>query len=90
MTTRLTTRSNATGALVVPNLLVHDFTTTKITYAEREFSHLFDTDHFMASLNAACPQMRVYRHINDLYDLPSTSPAVKLTPESLIKVRTLG
>jgi hypothetical protein len=46
------------------------------------FGHFFDTAHFTSSLSAACPQMRVFSHINDLYDMPSTSPAIKINPLS--------
>jgi hypothetical protein len=47
------------------------------------FDHFFDLDFFTATLSDACPQMHIYRHVNELYDLPSTSPKVPIAPLAL-------
>jgi hypothetical protein len=47
------------------------------------FNHLFDLDHFTSTLTASCPQIKIISHFNDLWDKPSTSPAVLLSPNSL-------
>lgn len=56
-------------------------TTNKIV----DFSHFFDPEHFERSLQKGCPQMKVYRHRNDLYNLPSTTRSLLLSPQDLSK-----
>jgi hypothetical protein len=48
-----------------------------------DLSHLFDYDHFIMSLKEGCPQMRIYNHRNDLYNLPSTAKPLELVPQDL-------
>jgi hypothetical protein len=48
-----------------------------------DLSHLFDLEHFITSLKEGCPQMRIYNHRNDLYNLPSTSNPLELIPQDL-------
>ncbi|TAQ89246.1 hypothetical protein B7494_g2459 [Chlorociboria aeruginascens] len=47
------------------------------------FTHLFDLPHFTTALTSACPQIHLYSHQNDLYDIPSTQKHHFLSPESL-------
>jgi hypothetical protein len=48
-----------------------------------DFPHLFDLQHFIRSLQEGCPQMKVYNHRNDLYNLPSTAKSLLLAPQDL-------
>lgn len=48
-----------------------------------DLSHLFDLDHFITSLKEGCPQIRIYSHRNDLYNLPSTAKPLELIPQGL-------
>jgi len=44
------------------------------------FGHFFDLPHFTDILSTTCPQIHIYNHINDLYDIPSTAKFVPLEP----------
>lgn len=48
-----------------------------------DLSHIFDLEHFTTSLKEGCPQMRIYNHRNDLYNLPSTAKPLELIPQDL-------
>jgi hypothetical protein len=48
-----------------------------------DLSHLFDLEHFITSLKEGCPQMKIYNHRNDLYNLPSTAKPLELIPQDL-------
>jgi hypothetical protein len=48
-----------------------------------DFPYLFDLGHFKRSIQDACPQMKVYSHRDDLYDLPSTAKSLPLAPQDL-------
>jgi hypothetical protein len=47
------------------------------------FTYFFDVEHFTTTLSAACPQIHIVPHRNDLWDQPSTGKAVLLSPEKL-------
>jgi hypothetical protein len=44
------------------------------------FDHFFDLPHFTNILSTSCPQIHIYNHVNDLYDIPSTAKLVLLEP----------
>ena len=44
------------------------------------FSHFFDLPYFTTTLSSSCPQITIIPHTDDLWDKPSTSPAVPISP----------
>ncbi|KAJ2904140.1 uncharacterized protein MKZ38_008761 [Zalerion maritima] len=53
-------------------------------------SYLFDTEHLKSSLQAHCPQMKVYNSIDDLASEPSVLSALKFDPATLPVPKTEG
>jgi len=76
---RYAIEAGATG-FVSPEISV---LTAAETQTPVHLSHFFDFEHFKSSLTSTCPQLRIYDHQNDLYDLPSTAKAVSIAPGSL-------
>lgn len=56
-----------------------DLTTNELV----DFSYLFDRSHFKATLAEACPQMKLYDSVNDLYNFPTTAIPILLNPQDL-------
>jgi hypothetical protein len=48
-----------------------------------DLSHLFDLEHFITSLKEGRPQMILYNHRNDLFNLPSTAKPLELISQDL-------
>ncbi|KAN0122018.1 hypothetical protein V8E51_000344 [Hyaloscypha variabilis] len=44
------------------------------------FSHFFDLPYFTITLSSSCPQITIIPHTDDLWDKPSTSPALAISP----------
>ncbi|KAH8905527.1 hypothetical protein BR93DRAFT_804020 [Coniochaeta sp. PMI_546] len=44
-----------------------------------EMDYFFDVDHLNASLSTYCPQLRVYRSLNDLWEVPSLLTAYPMS-----------
>jgi len=71
-------------AFVVPEIVSRGTTLETLhTDINVPFTYLFDLEHFKTSLSESCPQMHLIPHINDLWDKPSTTKAIVLSPQDL-------
>jgi hypothetical protein len=76
-----TTRAeNTTAAFVIPQIISPKFDRhlQEVANSQVPFTHLFDQDHFVAALGSACPQLKIYNHTNELWELPSTAKSYTL------------
>ncbi|KAE9381952.1 hypothetical protein N431DRAFT_360479 [Stipitochalara longipes BDJ] len=62
---------------IIPEIILTGATGTAPTVP---FSHLFDLSYFTSTLSSSCPQITIIPHINALWDKPSTSPALSISP----------
>lgn len=77
---------SAGAALVLPNIVLRDsIDLSKIRTEEKaNMSYMFDTKHFLSSLNLSCPTMRTFYDVNEIDDYQSAHRPVPLLPESLV------
>lgn len=77
---------SAGASLVVPRIIVRDAEdiSRPRTSNKTDMDYMFDIPHFIESLRLSCPQMTVYRYLDDLVNLESASGPVALLPESLV------
>jgi len=77
---RTTRVDNPAGAFVIPQITSPNFDLhfLEVTFSQVGFSHLFDQDHFVTALGSACPQLKIYKHTNELWELPSTANSYSL------------
>ncbi|KAH8771463.1 hypothetical protein BGZ57DRAFT_824975 [Hyaloscypha finlandica] len=73
---RFAIEAGATNFIIPELLSPSDAKTT----APLPFTTLFDLPYFTSTLNTSCPRINLIPHINDLWDKPSTSPAVSIPP----------
>jgi hypothetical protein len=73
------------GSLVVPRITVREAYENLFGSNTTELDHLFDTDHFINSLMASCPQMRVYKAASTIANRQYAHGPISLVPESLTK-----
>ncbi|PMD38397.1 hypothetical protein L207DRAFT_514305 [Hyaloscypha variabilis F] len=80
----------AGGSLVVPRITVRkeyeDFFGSNTT----ELDYMFDTNHFINSIMASCPQMRVYKAASTITNRQYAYGPISLVPESLVKKISTG
>ncbi|KAK3996793.1 hypothetical protein QBC44DRAFT_316578 [Cladorrhinum sp. PSN332] len=73
--------------LVLPRIVKRDSKDIKITrpkngngpYVGEPLDYLFDLEHLNQTLHRTCPQMKIYRSMDDLWDVPQVSPPKKIS-----------
>ncbi|KAK4229749.1 hypothetical protein QBC38DRAFT_471570 [Podospora fimiseda] len=73
--------------LVLPRIVQRDSKNIIITrpkngkgpYVGEPLDYLFDYEHLNKTLQRTCPQMKVYRSMDDLWDVPQVSPPKKIS-----------
>ncbi|RDW79987.1 hypothetical protein BP6252_04625 [Coleophoma cylindrospora] len=74
------------GAFMLPQVVNRDWTPKHmVPEIANDMSYFFDTDHFVDSMTNACPQMRIYHSMNELWNVPTTQKAYEVHPEALTK-----
>lgn len=73
----------AGGSLVVPRITVREEYEERIGSNTTELEYMFDTNHFINSLMASCPQMRVYKAASLITNRQFAYGPISLLPESL-------
>jgi hypothetical protein len=75
-----TKADNSAGAFIIPQITSPKFDRNfqEVANSQVPFTHLFDQDHFVATLGASCPQLKIYNHTNELWELPSTANSYAL------------
>jgi len=77
----------STAELVVPGIIKRDDSNIRLTrpytgvgpVRGQPFDYLFDFEHLRLSLSRFCPQMRVHRTMDDLYNVPSLLNAIAIS-----------
>ncbi|KAK4166295.1 hypothetical protein QBC43DRAFT_257708 [Cladorrhinum sp. PSN259] len=72
--------------LVLPRIIKRDSKDIKVTrpkngkgpYVGEPLEYLFDLEHLNETLHQTCPQMKIYRSMDDLWDVPQVSPPRKI------------
>ncbi|RDW69780.1 hypothetical protein BP6252_08800 [Coleophoma cylindrospora] len=78
---------SAGGGLVLPKIIVRsNEDIAKIRTGERtNMDYMFDTTHFVKSLRLSCPQLRLFKTVNDVRNGRNGPGLMALHPESLIE-----
>jgi hypothetical protein len=69
----------------VPRITVREEYKELIGSNTTELDYMFDTDHFINSLTASCPQMRVYKAASTITNRQHAYGPLSLVPESIVK-----
>jgi hypothetical protein len=75
----------AGGSLVVPRITVREEYEELLGSNTTELDYMFDTNHFINSLAASCPQMRVYQAASTITNRQHAYGPISLVPQSLVK-----
>jgi hypothetical protein len=78
----------AGGSLVVPRITVGEAYEEYFGSNTTELDYMFETDHFINSLMASCPQMRIYKAASTIANRQYAYGPISLVPESLTKQLT--
>jgi hypothetical protein len=72
--------NKSAGAFIIPQITSPKFDRhfQEVANSQVPFTHLFDQDHFVATLGVSCPQLKIYNHTNELWELPSTANSYAL------------
>jgi hypothetical protein len=73
----------AGGSLVVPRITVGEAYEQYFGSNTTELDYMFDTDHFINSLMASCPQIRIYKAASAIANRQYAYGPISLIPESL-------
>ncbi|RDW92369.1 hypothetical protein BP5796_01763 [Coleophoma crateriformis] len=74
------------GAFMLPQVVNRDVTPKHmVPEIAQDMSYFFDKEHFIDSMTKACPQMRIYRSMDELWNVPTTQKAYEIQPEALTK-----
>ena len=73
--------------LVLPRIVKRDQKNVAVTrpkngkgpYVGELLEYLFDYEHLNATLSLHCPQMKLYKSMDDLWDVPQVSPPKKIS-----------
>lgn len=70
--------------MIVPEIVARGAQLTELTTNNFvPFTYMFDLPFFTSSFSEACPQMTIIRHIDDLWQFPSTATKIPLDPKEL-------
>lgn len=78
---------SAGGSLVVPSIVLRntlDISAIR-TGVTTDMSYMFDTQHFLQSLQLSCPELQIHLSKNEIRDYENAHNPVPLLPESLVK-----
>ncbi|KAK0115522.1 hypothetical protein ONS95_000200 [Cadophora gregata] len=75
----------AGGSLVVPRIMVRDGSGNSSTNST-DMGYMFDTEHFVASLELSCPQMAIHQTEFGIADGGDGKGTVNLQPESILNL----
>ncbi|POS71964.1 hypothetical protein DHEL01_v209643 [Diaporthe helianthi] len=77
----------AGAALILPQILVRDADIANYkTHDATDFSYMFDTQHFLQSMQQSCPEMTIYSTLDDVtkgFNLTGDIDRVRVQAESL-------
>jgi len=77
---------SAGASLVLPTIVLRNASDISHirTGMNTDFSHIFDTKHFLDSIRLSCSSLKIHRSISDIGNFSNARNAISLLPESVV------